>query len=92
MIRLTTATKIQNAINKARTVKPFVRVNCFGSYSVTNRQTGATYTVTCEKRDGERFADCTCHAGTRGQACYHVAAAAGTHIVIAAERAATSSC
>jgi len=91
MIRLTTATKLQNAINKARTVKPFVRVNCFGSYSVTNRQTGATYTVTCEKRNGERFADCSCQAGTRGQACYHVAAAAGAHIVIATERAAAGS-
>ena len=92
MIRLTSATKLQNAINKARTVKPFVRINCFGSYSVTNRQTGATYTVTCEKRNGERFADCTCKAGARGQACYHVAAAAGAHIVTAAERAAVSNC
>ena len=92
MIRLTTATKLQNAINKARTVKPFVRVNCFGSYTVTKRQTGATYTVTCEKRDGERFADCSCKAGARGQACYHGAAAAGAHIVIAAERAAASNC
>ena len=78
MIQLTSTTKLQNAIAKARTVKPFVRINCFGSYSVTNRQTGATYTVTCEKRNGERFADCTCKAGA--------------HIVIAAERAAVSNC
>ncbi len=92
MIRLTTATKLQNAIAKARTVKPFVRVNCFGSYTVTNRQTGATYAVTCEKRDGERLADCTCKAGARGQACYHVVAAAGAHIQLAAERAAVSNC
>ncbi len=92
MIQLHSPEQLTKAIIKARAVKPFVRINCFGSYSVTNRQTGATYTVTCEKRNGERFADCTCKAGARGQACYHVAAAAGAHIVIAAERAAVSNC
>jgi uncharacterized protein YjhX (UPF0386 family) len=78
---------MQKAIDKARTVKPLVRVVNFGSYTVTNKQTGATYSVTCEKRNGERFADCTCKAGARGLRCYHVAAAAGCHIVLAAERA-----
>jgi hypothetical protein len=83
MIQLTTAANLTNAINKARTVKPRVHVNRFGSYTVTNKQTGATYTVECMKRDGKRF-----KAGQRGNACYHVAAAAGAHIQLAAERAA----
>jgi SWIM zinc finger len=87
MIQLT-AEKIQNAISKARAVKPRVRVNRFGSYTVTNKATGASYTVTCEKRAGLRLAHCTCKAGERGRACYHVAAAVGAHIQIAAERAA----
>jgi hypothetical protein len=87
MIQLTTAAKLENAINKARRVKPFVRVNRFGSYTVTNKQTGATYTVTCEKRDGKRFASCSCNAGERGNACYHVAAAVSAHIQIATEAA-----
>jgi len=58
MIQLTSVTKLQARDRKAR-VKPFVRVST-GSYSVTNRQTSATYTVTCEKKGNERFADCTC--------------------------------
>lgn len=88
MVKLTTAEAMQKAIDKARQSKPLVRVISFGNYAVTNKQTGATYTVTCEKRDGERFADCTCQAGARGQRCYHVAAAAGAHIQLAAARAA----
>jgi hypothetical protein len=88
MIQLTTATKIEKAINKAHTMKPLVRVNTFGSYTVTNKQTGATYTVECSKREGRRFAACSCKAGERGQACYHIAAAASAHIQLAAERAA----
>lgn len=87
MIQLTTPAKLINAINKARTVKPRVHVDCFGSYTVENRLTGARYNVVCLKRDSKRFAHCTCLAGERGQACYHVAAAVGAHIVLAAERA-----
>ena len=88
MIQLTTAAKLENAINKARTVKPRVAINKFGSYTVTNKTTGATYTVECQKREGKRFASCTCKAGERGNACYHVAAAVSAHMQLAAERAA----
>ena len=87
MIQLTTAAKLENAINKARTVKPLVRVVKFGNYTVTNKQTGATYEVSCMKRDGKRFAGCTCKAGERGNACYHIAAAVSAHLQLAAERA-----
>jgi hypothetical protein len=87
MIQLTTAAKLENAINKARTVKPLVRVVKFGNYTVTNKQTGATYEVSCMKRDGKRFAGCTCIAGERGNACYHIAAAVSAHLQLAQERA-----
>ncbi len=87
MIQLTTAATLENAINKARTVKPRVHINRFGSYTVTNKATGATYTVECSKRDNKRFAHCTCKAGERGQACYHAAAAVSAHIQLATERA-----
>ncbi len=87
MIQLTTATKIQKAIDKARTVKPRVRINRFGSYIVTNKATGATYTVECLRRDGKRFASCSCQAGERGNACYHIAAAVSAHLQLAADRA-----
>jgi hypothetical protein len=88
MIQLTTAAKLENAINKARTVKPLVRVAKFGSYTVTNKTTLATYTVECVKRDGKRFGHCSCEAGKRGQACYHLAAAVSAHMQLAADRAA----
>jgi hypothetical protein len=87
MIQLTTAAKLKNAINKARSVKPRVHVNKFGSYAVTNKATGVTYTVECVKRQGRRFASCSCKAGERGQACYHIAAAVSAHLQLAAERA-----
>ncbi len=88
MIQLTSAATLTNAITKARTVKPRVHVNCFGSYDVTNKQTGARYNVVCLKREGKRFAHCTCKAGARGQACYHALAAVSAHIQLAADRAA----
>ncbi len=88
MIMLTTIEAMQKAIDKARNVKPLVRVVDFGNYSVTNKQTGATYIVTCEKRNGDKVADCTCKAGAHQRACYHVAAAVGAHIQLAAQRAA----
>jgi uncharacterized protein YjhX (UPF0386 family) len=87
MIQLTSAATLEKAINKARTVKPLVRIVKFGAYSVTNKATGATYTVECAKRDGKRFAHCTCKAGERGQACYHLASAVSAHIQLATERA-----
>ncbi len=87
MIQLTSPAALTNAITKARTVKPFVRVVAFGHYTVTNKTTGATYTVECEKRDGKRLASCSCVAGERGKPCYHVAAAVSAHIQLAAERA-----
>ena len=87
MIQLTSAATLESAINKARTVKPLVHINRFGSYTVTNKATGATYTVECMKREGKRFASCSCVAGERGKACYHVAAAVAAHIQLATERA-----
>ncbi|MDQ3256415.1 MAG: hypothetical protein M3R15_21415 [Acidobacteriota bacterium] len=83
-----TAEAMLKAIDKAYAVRPLMRVLNFGSYAVTKKQTGATYTVTCEKRGDEKFADCTRKAGERGQKCDHVAAAVPAYIVIAAEQAA----
>ena len=86
MIQLHSTEQLSRAIDKARTAKPFVRINGFGSYSVTNRQTGATYSVECLKREGKRFAHCSCKAGMRSVPCYHLASAVGVHIQLATER------
>lgn len=88
MIQLTTIETLTNAITKARTVKPLVRYISFRRYSVTNKQTGATYAVTFSKQGTRRMASCDCKAGARGQACYHMAAAVGHHVLQAQEIAA----
>jgi len=88
MIELTSKDKLQNAINKARQIKPRVRVVAFGLYAVQNKETGATYEVTCERRENRRFAGCTCAAGKKNVPCYHLASAVSVHIALASERAA----
>jgi uncharacterized Zn finger protein len=76
------------AIEKARRVKPFVRVLGWRQYEVANRATGATYRVEFDVREGQRLASCSCAAGQAGRfICYHVAACAGAHVCIAADRA-----
>ncbi len=85
MIQLTSIETLAKAITKARTVKPLVRYIAFRHYSVTNKETGATYTVTFDKQGARRMASCDCQAGARGQACYHVAAAVSHHVLQAAE-------
>lgn len=86
MIQLRTADQLANAITKARTVKPRVKIDTFGSYTVENKETGATYNVICIAREGKRFVSCTCKAGTLGVECYHIAAAVSAHIQLASER------
>ncbi len=86
MIQLTTTEAMQKQIAKARAVKPFVKVTGWRRYEVRNRQTGATYSVNFEVIDGARFAHCTCKAGQLDRCCYHIASAAGVHVVIAASQ------
>jgi hypothetical protein len=87
MIRLTTAGALQNQINKARAVKPLVRIIRFRKYAVTNKTTKATYTVEFTRKGKDKFAACSCEAGERGLPCYHVASAAALHMQLATERA-----
>jgi hypothetical protein len=75
---------MEKQIEKARAVKPFVKVTGWRRYEVRNRQTGATYTVQFDVQGGKRLASCDCKAGQRDRLCYHVASAAGSHVVIAA--------
>lgn len=85
MIELTSPATLERAAIKARTVKPLVRYISFRHYSVTNKATGATYNVSFDKQGARRLAACDCKAGASGQACYHVAAAVGHHVLQAAE-------
>ncbi len=71
----------QKATAKARQTKPLVKVIEFRLYQVTNKITGANYTVKFSKINNQKFAECDCKAT---KVCYHIGAAIGIHIVLAA--------
>jgi glutamate formiminotransferase len=73
---------LDKAIAKARQTKPLVKVIEFRLYQVTNKITGATYTVKFSKVNNTKYAECNCKAT---KVCYHIGAAVGIHIVLAAQ-------
>jgi uncharacterized Zn finger protein len=86
MIQLSSAAQLAKAIERAKAGKLFVQTTSFfRMYQVTNRASGSTYTVNFFVENGSRYADCTCKAGKNRIACKHVAAAAGLHVVRAAQ-------
>ena len=88
MIRLLNPEQLSKATARAKASKLFVqRTSIYRQYRVTNRETGAEYTVNFFVRNGERYGHCNCKAGVNNQACKHLSAAAGLHVMIAAERA-----
>jgi hypothetical protein len=83
MIEITKA-NIEKAIAKARITKPLVKVIEFRLYSITNKETGANYTVKFSKVGNRKFAECDCKAGQAGKyLCHHVGSSIGYHIVLA---------
>jgi uncharacterized Zn finger protein len=88
MIELKSKETLTKAIARAKRGRLFVQAtSIFRQYAVTNRQTGAQYTVNFFVREARRFATCTCKGGLNHQACKHVAAAAALHLYVAAQRA-----
>ncbi len=85
MFILTTESQLTKAIAKARTVKPRLRVQRFGAYTVTGSK-GDAYTVNCYRdAQGRKVVACQCQGAERGLVCYHAASAIGLHIVLAAD-------
>lgn len=80
MIRLE-RDRMQNAINRAKVIRPKVRMIGERTYAVTG-STGSNYTVRFAVVNGMKLAECNCRAGSEGQVCFHVAAAAGANIII----------
>jgi hypothetical protein len=80
-------TKMQNAIAKAKAVHPKVTVVDAANrvYSVPSSNGGA-YTVKFHVLNGQKFSECECAAGRKGQICYHVAAASAVNMGIQAMR------
>lgn len=66
-------TSINRAVEKARKVKPLVRVIGFGHFQVKGSK-GTFYEVKFSKQDGEFVVDCGCQANKeRSLPCYHSA-------------------
>jgi hypothetical protein len=89
MIELRTAEQLSSATARAKAGNLFVQPSSlFRQYHVTNRDTGARYTVDffIRKSDGKRFGHCTCLGGQNNRACKHLSAAAGYHVARMAAR------
>jgi hypothetical protein len=87
MVELKSVEEMQNAIAKAKEVKPLVQLtSIYRQYVVTNRQKGSRYFVNFFVEGGKRYGGCQCKAGQNHKLCYHIAAAAGVHVAIASAR------
>ena len=73
MIRLLNPEQLSKATERAKASNLFVqRTSMYRQYRVTNRETGAEYTVSFFVRNGERYGHCNCKAGVNNQACKHL--------------------
>jgi hypothetical protein len=88
MFILTGIDQLQNAIVKAKKIRPRVEFDRFGRYRVSGSK-GGYYTVICRKDDrGIKAVECTCRGGESGLPCYHAAAALSLHIGLARQQTA----
>lgn len=86
MIELRSREQMARAIERAKKLKPFVRVRGFRWYEVKSSTNESVYTVHFYKVGRQRLGECNCKAGERGLICYHLAGAAAVHIGLAALR------
>jgi uncharacterized Zn finger protein len=87
MIQLHSAEQLAKATERAKAGALFVQpTSLFRQYRVTNRANGNQYIVDFFVRNGKRFGHCTCKAGQTHIACKHLSAAAGLHLMRAAQQ------
>jgi len=88
MIELVNAEQLAKATERAKASNLFVQPSSiFRQYRVTNRDNGNQYVVNFfVRKDGKRFGSCSCKGAAAGYACKHLAAAAGLHVCIAAQK------
>ena len=86
MLEITKET-IEKATAKARIAKPLVKVIEFRRYSVTNRETGASYEVKFSKVGNRKFGECTCPAT---KICYHISSCLPINAVLASQMTQTA--
>ena len=91
MIELQNKEQLTKAIERAKRSKLFVQMtSLFRMYRVTNRENGQTYTVNFfVTKDRKKFGHCDCRGGQKNLICKHLSAAAGLHVMRAAQLAAS---
>ena len=86
MFILKAKTQLENAIVKARKLRPSVKFDHFGRYRVSGSK-GGYYTVLCRKSDnGFKTVACTCKGAEKGLVCYHAVSALSLHIALARQQ------
>lgn len=86
MFILDNENQIEKAMQKARKVKPLVKMIAFGVYKVRGSK-GNSYTVKCSRNPlGQKEVCCTCKGAEKGLVCYHSVSALGLHIVLASQK------
>ncbi len=91
MIQIQSAEQFTKAAERAKASDLLVQASTiFRQYFVTNRSTGARYTVNFFVRGGDRFGHCTCKGGERNLVCKHLSPALSFHLWVAANRLPTS--
>lgn len=92
MIELRSKEQMARAIERAKKIKPLVRVRGFRWYEVTSSSGQEVYTIHFWESingSGRTLAECTCKGNESGFICYHVAAAVAVHLWMESTRGAT---
>jgi hypothetical protein len=77
--------QLENAIAKAKKLRPRVEFGSFGHYRVSGSK--GFYTVVCRKDErGYKTVACTCKGAEKGLVCYHAASALSLHVGLAKQR------
>jgi hypothetical protein len=83
MFILKAKSQLENAIVKAKKLRPRVEFGAFGRYRVSGSK-GGYYTVICKRSDNNyKTVACTCKGAEKGLVCYHAAAALSLHVGLA---------
>ncbi len=78
--------QLNNAITKAKKIRPRVEFDRFGRYRVSGSK-GGYYTVICCKDERViKAVECTCQGGEKGLVCYQAAGALSLHVGLARQR------
>ncbi len=87
MYILENLSQLEKAANKAKTIKPIVRMIQFGLYAVQGSK-GNFYTVECKRNErGEKVVSCECIGASKGLVCWHSASILELHCTQAKHQA-----